>query len=95
VEILENFRNTFLFYLPLGVPAYLVGSLTVDYFLLYHPDKLPDFMRKGTIISQQVEAQNGNIAPLLLLRTLAAIASVTGASLMSAISKGFSDFQSF
>jgi hypothetical protein len=88
LEILD----TFLFYLPLCVPAYLAGTLTFDYFWVYQPDKLPDFMKKGKIVYQQVEARNGNIIPLLILRILEAIASVTGASLMSAIYKGFLDF---
>jgi hypothetical protein len=95
VEILENFRNAFLFYLPLCFPAYLLGSLTFDYFWIYQPDKLPDFMKKGKIIYQQVEARNGNILPLLILRILEAIASVTGGSIMLAIQKGFVDFQTF
>ena len=95
MEVLENFRNTFLFYLPICVPAHLLGSLTFDYFWIYHPDKLPDFMRKGKIVYQQVETRNGNIVPLLILRILEAIASVTSTSLMLVIQKGFSDFQIF
>jgi hypothetical protein len=92
METLENFRINFLLYLPVGVPAYLIGSLTFDYFLINQPDKLPGFMRKGTVVYQQIEAKHGNIIPLLILRLLTAIASVTGASLLLAIYNSFLGF---
>ena len=95
METLENFRINFLLYLPVGVPAYLIGSLTFDYFLINQPDKLPDFMRKGTVLHQKKKKKNGNIIPLLILRLLTATASVTGASLLLAIYNSCLGFQTF
>jgi hypothetical protein len=95
METLENFRINFLLYLPVCVPAYLIGSLTFDYFIVNQPDKLPGFMQKGNVSYQQIEAKNGNIVPLVVLRLLTAIASVTGGSLLTAIYKSFLDLQIF
>jgi hypothetical protein len=95
METLENFRINFLLYLPVGVPAYLIGSLTFDYFLINHPAKIPGFMQKGNVAYQQIEAKNGNVIPLLVLRLLTAIASVTSASLLLAIYNSFLSFQTF
>lgn len=92
METLESFRINFLLYLPIGVPAYLIGSLTFDYFFIYQPEKIPGFMRKGNVTHQQIEAKNGDIIPLLTLRLLTAIASVTSASLLLAIYKSFLNF---
>lgn len=92
METLENFRINFLLYLPVGVPAYLIGSLTFDYFLINQPEKIPSFMRKGAVIHQQIEAKNGDVRPLITLRLLTAIASVTSASLFLAIYKSFLSF---
>lgn len=92
METLENFRINFLLYLPVGVPAYLIGSLTFDYFFICQPEKIPEFMKKGNVTHQQNEAKNGDLMPLITLRLLTSIASVTSTSLLLAIYKSFSSF---
>ena len=89
METLENFRVDFLFYLPVCLPAYIIGSLTYDYFFIYHPEKIPVFMRDCTVTREQVQAKNGDIIPLLRVRVLTAIAQLTGGVLLSAICKSF------
>ena len=95
METLENFRIIFLLYLPISVPAYLIGSLTFDYFLINRPEKIPNFMRTGVVTQQQIEAKSGNIIPLLRLRVLTAVASLTSASLLLAIYQSFLSLQAF
>lgn len=95
METLENFRIDFLFYLPVCLPAYLIGSLTYDYFFIYQPEKIPVFMRDCNITREQVQAKNGDIIPLLRVRVLTAIAQLTGGVLLSAICDSFSSFQGF
>jgi hypothetical protein len=89
MDILENFRDIFLLFLPLVVPIYLVTTLTCDYLQIYKPERLPGFMRSSDMTRQQIEARDGNIIPLIKIRLLNAIFIVVAASLVRSVDLGF------